>query len=235
MLLASVLSSSTLTFRSSARRSVPRLAPVFVSHFRFKSRTMSSKTPLTDAIKEDHEEMYEYYQNYQKAAGDADAQARWARQLTWEIARHAVGEEIVVYPLMEKHMGEEGLELADQDRADHQTVKEQLYKLDSLTAGTDEYDTLIKQVMAHLRTHNDSEEIKDLPQLEPKLGAEGSQQAAASFKTTKKFAPTRPHPSAPNKPPGETLIGFLALPIDKLRDMFAKFPTQEMKEAAEKE
>ncbi|KAJ3754493.1 hypothetical protein EV360DRAFT_13343, partial [Lentinula raphanica] len=50
-------------------------------------------------------QMYEYYENYKTAAGDLDAQARWARQLTWEIARHAVGEEIVVYPLMEKYMG----------------------------------------------------------------------------------------------------------------------------------
>ncbi|KAF9071202.1 hypothetical protein BDP27DRAFT_1361990 [Rhodocollybia butyracea] len=190
---------------------------------------------LTDAIKEDHEEMYEYYDNYKKAAGDADAQARWSRQLTWEIARHAVGEEIVVYPLMEQHMGQEGIRLADEDREAHQIVKEQLYKLDSLTAGTNEFDVLISEVMGHLRPHNDSEEIKDLPQLEPKLGPEGSKQAAASFKRTKKFAPTRTHPSAPNKPPAETLVSFLAMPIDRLRDMFAKFPTEEMKEEAEKD
>lgn len=64
--------------------------------------------------------MYEYFDNYKKAVGDADAQARWARQLTWEIARHAVGEEIVVYPLMEQHLGKEGLDLANEDRRDHQ-------------------------------------------------------------------------------------------------------------------
>ncbi|KAJ3794791.1 hypothetical protein GGU11DRAFT_817950 [Lentinula aff. detonsa] len=196
---------------------------------------MSSKNTLTDAIKEDHQEMYEYYDNYKKAAGDSDAQARWARQLTWEIARHAVGEEIVVYPLMEKHMGHEGIKLANQDREDHQQVKEQLYQLESLTAGTNDYDALMTRVMAHLRQHNDSEETQDLPQLEPILGQEGSQQAAASFTRTKKFAPTRPHPSAPNKPPAETLVGFLALPIDKLKDMFSKFPTEEMKKVAEQD
>lgn len=64
--------------------------------------------------------MYDYYGEYTRASGNKDAQERWARQLTWEIARHAVGEEIVVYPLMEKHLGAKGLELADQDRADHQ-------------------------------------------------------------------------------------------------------------------
>jgi hypothetical protein len=29
-------------------------------------------------------------------------------------------------------------------------------------------------------------------------------------------------------------VGFLAAPIDKLKDMFADFPTEEMKEEAEK-
>jgi len=187
---------------------------------------------LTGAIKEDHQEMYEYHANYLKAKGDSDAQARWARQLTWEIARHAVAEEIVVYPLMEKHLGPQGLKLADRDRAEHQFVKEQLYNLEQLSAGTSEYDRTITKVMEHLRPHNDSEEREDLQLLEPLLGMDGSKEAAASFKRTKQFAPTRAHPSAPNQPPGETLVGFLAMPLDKLKDLFAKFPTEEMKEDA---
>jgi hypothetical protein len=66
--------------------------------------------------------MYEYYDEYMRAKdkSDIDAQSRWARQLTWEVARHAVGEEIVVYPLMEKHLGEKGLKLTNNDRAEHQ-------------------------------------------------------------------------------------------------------------------
>ncbi len=64
--------------------------------------------------------MYEYYDNYVKANGKPDEMSRWARQLTWEIARHAVGEELVVYPLMEKCMGDKGVKLADGDRAEHQ-------------------------------------------------------------------------------------------------------------------
>lgn len=192
--------------------------------------SMSSKhQTLIEAVKHDHQEMYEYHDEYKKAAGNPDAQARWARQLTWEIARHAVGEEIVIYPLMEQYLGAEGKRLADQDRNDHQLVKEKLYHLEKLVPGTAEYDSTIAQVMASLHRHNDGEEINDLPQLEPLLGADGSRDAAASFTRTKKFAPTRPHPSAPNKPPAETLAGFLALPMDKLKDMFAKFPTEEMK------
>lgn len=64
--------------------------------------------------------MYAYYSEYVKSKGDPDAQTRWTNLLTWEIARHAVGEEIVVYPLMEKHLGAKGKSLADNDRKDHQ-------------------------------------------------------------------------------------------------------------------
>jgi len=45
--------------------------------------------------------------------------------------------------------------------------------------------------MEHLRPHNDSEEQKDLPLLTKAIGEEASAEAAASFKMTKKFAPTR--------------------------------------------
>ena len=65
--------------------------------------------------------MYDYYEKYAEAhaAGNEKDAIAWANQLVWEVARHAVGEEIVVYPLMEKHMGEEGKRLADDDRREH--------------------------------------------------------------------------------------------------------------------
>lgn len=70
-------------------------------------------------------------------------------------------------------------------------MKEDLYELESLTAGSQEFDDLISKIMASLHHHNDSEEIKDLPLLEPAIGREASIEAAADFKTTKKFVPTR--------------------------------------------
>ncbi len=35
---------------------------------------------------------------------------------------------------------------------------------------------------------------------------------------------SRAHPNAPNKPPFETVAGLMAAPLDKLRDLFEKFP-----------
>ncbi|PPR04198.1 hypothetical protein CVT24_010746 [Panaeolus cyanescens] len=199
-----------------------------VSPSLYTLRTMAtSKQTITHAIIEDHREMYAFYDEYVKHEGNPEAQSKWARQLIWEVARHAVGEELVVYPLMEKHLGAEGLRLASEDREDHQKVKEMLYNIENLTPGTEEYSALLKSVMDHLRPHNDSEEQKDLPLLEKAIGSEASASAASSFKRTKKFVPTRSHPSAPNKPPFETLAGLMAAPIDLLKDTFAKFPSDE--------
>ena len=47
-----------------------------------------------------------------------------------------------------------------------------------------------------------------------------------------KKTPVIAHPGAPDKPPFETFAGLMAAPLDKLKDMFAKFPTDEQKQAA---
>lgn len=66
-----------------------------------------------------------------------------------------------------------------------------LYELESLTPGTTEYHEKITKIMEHLHHHNDDEETKDLPLLEPSIGVDGSKEAAAQFKRTKRFVPTR--------------------------------------------
>jgi len=198
----------------------------------FIVRPMSSETsrPLTAAIEEDHQEMYEYHDKYRTCAGDIDAQERWSRQLIWEVARHAIAEEIVVYPLMEKCLGTKGKEMADKDREDHQSVKEDLATLEKTKVGSATYDTILTRVMKHLHEHNGNEETNDLPLLEPKLGEAESKDAAKKFKRTKQFSPTRAHPWAPNKPPFETVVAFMSAPLDKLMDALAKFPDEETEE-----
>jgi hypothetical protein len=79
--------------------------------------------------------------------------------------------------------------------------------------------------MADLKQHIEEEEEDHLPKLEQSMDKKSSESLARSFHRTKKFVPTRSHPSAPDKPPFETVVGLLTAPIDKLRDAFSKFPT----------
>jgi hemerythrin-like domain-containing protein len=78
---------------------------------------------LSDVIKHDHRELEEYYDNILKASSP-DEKVRWQNQFTWELARHSVGEEIVVYPVLEKQVSG-GQQLADRDRAEHAKASSQ--------------------------------------------------------------------------------------------------------------
>ncbi|TFK19001.1 HHE domain-containing protein [Coprinopsis marcescibilis] len=166
-----------------------------------------------------------FYNQYVANAGNKDGQTRWANQLTWEIARHSIGEELVVYPLLESELGEQGHRMAEHDREDHQFVKDRLKLIESLGVGSTSFNASLKEVMDHLAEHIITEENQDFPLLEEKLGLDRSRKVAKSFARTKNFVPTRSHPGAPAKPPFETLAGLLAAPIDKLKDAFSKFPS----------
>jgi len=83
--------------------------------------TRATMSSISDAIKKDHEEIKEYANNIRSATDD-DSQARWQNQFTWELARHSIGEELVVYPAFAKHLGASGQAMADKDRAEHQSV-----------------------------------------------------------------------------------------------------------------
>lgn len=80
--------------------------------------------------------------------------------------------------------------------------------------------------MADLSQHMKEEEGSELPELEKALTAEDSADLAKSFERTKMFVPSRSHPRAPNRPPFETVVGLLAAPIDRLGDLFRKFPKE---------
>ena len=80
---------------------------------------------VSDAIQHDHRELEEYYDQI-KNANDADNKVRWQNQFTWELTRHSIAEELVVYPAMEKCLPN-GKEMADKDRREHYSVSSDLF------------------------------------------------------------------------------------------------------------
>ncbi|EAQ91796.1 hypothetical protein CHGG_00031 [Chaetomium globosum CBS 148.51] len=182
----------------------------------------SAATRVSERIKHDHDELREYYNNIKNAQRDDD-KVKWQNQFVWELARHSVAEEIVVYPAFEKHIPN-GMVMAEKDRSEHQQVKEKLHTFQSLAPTDPTFHSTIDSLWEALAQHMQEEERDDLPALEQALDDEASGQLARSFDRTKHFVPTRSHPSAPDRPPYETAVGMLATPLDKLRDMFRRFP-----------
>ena len=185
------------------------------------------QSTVSDSIKHDHRELEEYYTRMMTTS-DPAALKRWQNQFVWELARHSVAEEIIVYPALEKYCPD-GHAMAERDRADHQVVKEKLYTFQDMDPENPEFLPTLQSLWEDLSHHVRDEEGHDLPALEKALERSDSEEMAKSFLRTKHFVPTRSHPSAPNRPPYETVAGMLATPMDKLRDMFAQFPREEEK------
>lgn len=78
-------------------------------------------TSISDVIKHGHREIEECYQNILDATDD-DSKTRWQNQFTWELARHSIGEELVVHPAMQDFMGAEGTSMGEKDRREHQVA-----------------------------------------------------------------------------------------------------------------
>lgn len=77
---------------------------------------------ISDAITKDHRELEQYYREVVSNTGNLDHQQRYGNQFTWELARHSVGEELIVYPAFERYLDAKGKEMAEKDRKEHHKV-----------------------------------------------------------------------------------------------------------------
>lgn len=204
---------------------------------------------ISDAIAVDHASFDEYADHLKSATDDAE-RVRWRNQLTWTVARHALSEELTLYPAMEKHLGEEGVKLTKTDKEQHQAVgfdsiihahslltsifqvKNTLYELQDMTPLDSRFMPLLDTLLDNLHHHIEHEKDEDMPRLEKLLSREESQALAKSFQRTKNIVPTRSHPAAPTEYYAETLVGLLAAPIDKLQDWLRDYPDEEDAERA---
>jgi len=186
---------------------------------------LASMSTISDAIVKDHRELEAYY-NEVVNASDHDTKERYGNQFTWELARHSVGEELVVYPAFEQYLGTKGREMAETDRKEHHTVKELLKQFQNMKPKDQEYVPKLQEIWKLLSEHIKGEENDDMPALESALNSQdgASEKMAKSFGRTKAFVPSRSHPSAGEHPPFETVMGLLTAPVDHLADLFRKFP-----------
>jgi hypothetical protein len=76
---------------------------------------------VSEAIGRDHKYLDEIYERV-KGARSIEEKTAWRNALTWNLARHAISEELTVYPAMEQWLGAEGKELTAVDFEQHAAV-----------------------------------------------------------------------------------------------------------------
>lgn len=89
-------------------------------NYEIRASVPTPQVRITDAIKHEHDQLRSFYDKIINST-DPDEQTRFQNIFTWELARHSVGEELIVYPALEKNL-RDGEELAEKDRREHQGV-----------------------------------------------------------------------------------------------------------------
>jgi len=84
------------------------------------SLTAVNMARVSEPIKKDHRELEDYYNRIVNST-DPEEQTRYQNLFTWELARHSIGEELIVYPVIEKSLPD-GPEMVNKDRSEHQKV-----------------------------------------------------------------------------------------------------------------
>jgi hemerythrin superfamily protein len=142
-----------------------------------------------------------------------------------ELVRHAVAEEMYVYPAMRKHLPD-GDKAVEHDVEEHKELETTMKELESVDVSSPEFETALRRLESLLADHVQDEEGEQFPELRRRIPAEDLRDLAGKVETAKKLAPTRPHPGAPNNELFHKLAGPGVGLVDRLRDMITKRATR---------
>jgi hemerythrin superfamily protein len=152
-----------------------------------------------------------------RAAGDATVRRDVTDMMISELVRHAVAEEMYVYPAMRKHLPD-GDKAVEHDVEEHKEIEQTLKRLESADVSTAEFARDLDKLEELLADHVQDEENDQFPKLRQHFPREELVELAHKVETAKKLAPTRPHPSAPNNQLFHKLVGPGVGLVDRLHD-----------------
>ncbi len=171
---------------------------------------------VVDILTADHREMTELLARATQTQ-DVEQRRDLVETAIAEVMRHAVAEEMYVYPVMEKHLPN-GKEEVEHDKQEHDEIVQVMKKLEEADAADPAFMNLVQELDKQLRHHADDEESDQFPKLRAHLSSEQLLEMGDKVQKAKQLAPTRPHPSAPHSELFHKSVGPGIGMIDRLRD-----------------
>jgi iron-sulfur cluster repair protein YtfE (RIC family) len=169
--------------------------------------------PITDHLREEHEHVRDLLGQVEAASGEQRAEL--FRHLVAELVRHEVAEEEILRPVSKRIAGEE---IAKARIEEESQAEELLKRLEKLDPGGPEFAEGFATLRADVEKHAFAEETEEFPLIEKGESPETLRRLATAYEAAKLAAPTHPHPSTPNTPAANLLVGPFATVADRARD-----------------
>lgn len=178
--------------------------------------TTSETHDLIDRIITDHREIDEVFKEIESNATPSKRR-ELVEHVIAELVRHSVGEEEYLYPLVRRVLPR-GDELANRMLREHTDVEWIMKRLEGSHTDDTQFEELITKLVDAARRHFQDEEQDVLPALRAACSDTDLSHFGEKFEHSKRLAPTRPHPSAPNRAPFNKVLAPGEGLIDRLRD-----------------
>lgn len=160
-----------------------------------------------------HERIRELFESLSgRAPRPSQVKIDEVRELLSTLVKHAEIEELVFYPAVREVLSED--DLLDESLEEHHAAEVLLYELERTPAEAERYDAKITVLSELVLHHIEEEETELFPKVRDALDDERRRELGAAMQRAWKVAPSRPHPAAPDTPPGNWLMGLPAAGFD---------------------
>jgi hemerythrin superfamily protein len=178
-------------------------------------------------LQRDHQEVERLFKQFEKLTERAHkSKERIVNSVIRELAIHSAVEEMLFYPAVRTAALKANVrtlkEAADtvlESLEEHHVVKWTLAELEKMSSEDERYDAKFNVLMESVRHHVEEEQEELFPKARRLLGEDMLDELGERIEKAKKLAPTRPHPRAPDQPPGNVVAGTVAAVMDRARDM----------------
>jgi hemerythrin-like domain-containing protein len=186
-----------------------------------EAEVADAQRDVIEVLEQDHREVEQMFAELESLRGASTEEAKERRkavaeQVTIELVRHSVAEEVLVYPRVEREVSADEAEHA---RKEHAEAEETLQRLEKLDADDPAFDDELATLMAEIRHHIEDEEGQMFAHMRQVLDAGELRKLGSRVEAFKKVAPTRPHPNVPNQALPRLGVGPIASLIDRMRDL----------------
>lgn len=176
----------------------------------------TAEQDVVDFLTNDHALMIALLETIQETA-DPKERRDLADTLIAEVMRHAVAEEMHVYPAVEKHVPN-GKEEVEHDKKEHDELVDVMKRIEDLDSEDPRFLQEVREMHGMLSHHANDEETDQFPKLRQHIPREELVELREKVEAAMKAAPTRPHPSAPHSELFHKTLGPGVGFIDRLRD-----------------
>lgn len=167
-------------------------------------------------LKTDHKKVDQLFKQFEKTKASARRKSIVAKIIK-ELSIHAAIEEQVFYPAI-RNAVKKAEDMVLESLEEHHIVKWVLSELEGMDPDSERFEAKVTVLQENVKHHVKEEEQDLFPMVRKVMSVRDLNALGSAMMKAKRLAPKRPHPRAPDTPPGNIVAGMGAALVDRARD-----------------